>query len=54
MYQGLLYLYKKTTFHKDGSMPHADVMNAIELLGKEVAPMVRQEVAKWEAENEDK
>ena len=32
-----------------GTMPHADVMNAIELLGKEVAPIVREEVAKWEA-----
>ncbi|PLT29563.1 LLM class flavin-dependent oxidoreductase [Peribacillus deserti] len=32
-----------------GSMPHADVMKAIELLGKEVAPIVREEVAGWEA-----
>ncbi|MGE6486707.1 LLM class flavin-dependent oxidoreductase [Paenisporosarcina sp. NPDC076898] len=32
-----------------GTMPHADVMNAIELLGKEVAPIVREEVSKWEA-----
>lgn len=32
-----------------GTMPHADVMNAIELLGTEVAPRVREEVAKWEA-----
>lgn len=32
-----------------GSMPHEDVMKAIELLGKEVAPIVRDEVAKWEA-----
>lgn len=31
-----------------GSMPHEDVMRAIELLGKKVAPMVRSEVAKWE------
>jgi probable LLM family oxidoreductase len=31
-----------------GSMPHDDVMRAIELLGKEVAPIVRSEVAKWE------
>jgi probable LLM family oxidoreductase len=31
-----------------GSMPHANVMNAIELLGKEVAPIVREEIAKWE------
>ncbi|WP_249869036.1 LLM class flavin-dependent oxidoreductase [Oceanobacillus saliphilus] len=31
-----------------GSMPHKDVMKSIELLGKEVAPIVRAEVAKWE------
>ncbi|MCE4047589.1 LLM class flavin-dependent oxidoreductase [Bacillus sp. Au-Bac7] len=31
-----------------GSMPHEDVMKAIELLGKEVAPIVRKEVADWE------
>jgi probable LLM family oxidoreductase len=35
-----------------GTMPHEDVMKAIELLGKEVAPTVREEVAKWESENE--
>lgn len=35
-----------------GSMPHANVMKAIELLGKEVAPIVRAEVARWEAEGE--
>ncbi|MEH7382692.1 LLM class flavin-dependent oxidoreductase [Bacillus sp. JJ1533] len=34
-----------------GTMPHEDVMRSIELLGKEVAPRVREEVAKWEAEN---
>ena len=33
-----------------GTMPHEDVMKAIELLGKEVAPRVKEEVAKWEAE----
>jgi len=32
-----------------GSMPHEDVMKAIELLGREVAPIVKEEVAKWEA-----
>jgi probable LLM family oxidoreductase len=32
-----------------GSMPHENVMNAIKLLGTEVAPRVREEVAKWEA-----
>lgn len=37
-----------------GSMPHDDVMRAIELLGTEVAPRVREEVAKWEAENGEK
>ncbi|CAM5222645.1 putative LLM family oxidoreductase OS=Ureibacillus acetophenoni OX=614649 GN=SAMN05877842_108133 PE=4 SV=1 [Ureibacillus acetophenoni] len=37
-----------------GSMPHEDVMRSIELLGKEVAPIVREEVAKWEAENKTK
>ena len=36
-----------------GTMPHDDVMRAIELLGKEVAPMVREEVAKWEKENKE-
>lgn len=34
-----------------GSMPHKDVMRAIELLGKEVAPIVRAEVDRWEEEN---
>lgn len=32
-----------------GTMPHTDVMKAIELLGKEVVPIVREEIAKWEA-----
>ncbi|MDQ0228980.1 LLM class flavin-dependent oxidoreductase [Metabacillus malikii] len=36
-----------------GTMPHDDVMRAIELLGKEVAPLVREEVARWEAEQQD-
>ena len=31
-----------------GTMLHKDVMNAIELLGKEVAPMVREEIKQWE------
>jgi alkanesulfonate monooxygenase SsuD/methylene tetrahydromethanopterin reductase-like flavin-dependent oxidoreductase (luciferase family) len=35
-----------------GSMPHEDVMKAIELLGTEVAPRVREEVSRWEKENE--
>jgi hypothetical protein len=35
-------------------MPHEDVMKSIELLGKEVAPIVREEVEKWEKENEEK
>lgn len=33
-----------------GTMPHDDVMRAIELLGKEVAPMVREEISRWEEE----
>ena len=33
-----------------GSMPHEDVMEAIRLLGEEVAPIVREEIARWEAE----
>ncbi|MDT8863005.1 LLM class flavin-dependent oxidoreductase [Alkalihalobacillus sp. MEB130] len=37
-----------------GTMPHDDVMKAIELLGTEVAPKVREEVAKWELEREEK
>jgi probable LLM family oxidoreductase len=37
-----------------GSMPHDDVMKAIELLGKEVAPRVREEIARWENEAEEK
>lgn len=35
-----------------GTMPHADVMRSIELLGTEVAPRVREEVARWEAAGE--
>ncbi|WCM61313.1 LLM class flavin-dependent oxidoreductase [Paenibacillus polymyxa] len=34
-----------------GTMPHDDVMRAIELLGTEVAPRVREEVSKWESES---
>jgi probable LLM family oxidoreductase len=37
-----------------GTMPHDDVMKSIELLGKEVAPMVREELSKWESSNEGK
>lgn len=36
-----------------GSMPHAEVMRAIELLGTEVAPRVREEIVKWEAEKSE-
>lgn len=36
-----------------GTMPHDDVMKAIELFGKEVAPRVREEVGKWEKESGD-
>ncbi|WP_338472279.1 LLM class flavin-dependent oxidoreductase [Niallia sp. XMNu-256] len=35
-----------------GTMSHEDVMKSIELLGKEVAPIVREEVAKWESSQE--
>ncbi|EXX87829.1 luciferase [Paenibacillus darwinianus] len=37
-----------------GTMPHEDVMRAIELLGTEVAPRVREEIARWEAACETK
>ncbi|MEK4248738.1 LLM class flavin-dependent oxidoreductase [Paenibacillus sp. FSL W7-1287] len=33
-----------------GTMPHDQVMHGIELYGKVVAPIVREEVAKWEKE----
>lgn len=35
-----------------GSMPHHEVLKAIELLGKEVAPLVRAEIERWEAAGE--
>ncbi|MEJ3720441.1 LLM class flavin-dependent oxidoreductase [Paenibacillus polymyxa] len=34
-----------------GTMPHDDVIRAIELLGTEVAPRVREEISKWESES---
>ncbi|MHA6529658.1 Atu2307/SP_0267 family LLM class monooxygenase [Paenibacillus sp. BAC0078] len=34
-----------------GTMPHAQVMEAIRLLGTEVAPRVRAEVERWEQDN---
>lgn len=34
-----------------GTMAHNDVMEAIELLGKEVAPLVKKEISRWEAED---
>ena len=34
-----------------GSMPHEEVMRAIELLGTEVAPIVKAEIERWENEN---
>ncbi|MFD1177612.1 LLM class flavin-dependent oxidoreductase [Paenibacillus puldeungensis] len=37
-----------------GTMPHEDVMRSIELLGTEVAPRVREEIARWEAAGEPK
>jgi probable LLM family oxidoreductase len=36
-----------------GSMPHDDVLRTIELLGKEVAPRVHEEISRWEAEGEE-
>ncbi|MCK8486519.1 LLM class flavin-dependent oxidoreductase [Paenibacillus sp. MBLB2552] len=36
-----------------GTMPHEDVMRSIELLGTVVAPRVREEIARWEAEGGD-
>ncbi len=35
-----------------GSMPHEEVLKAIELLGTEVAPIVKTEIDRWEAETE--
>jgi probable LLM family oxidoreductase len=35
-----------------GTMPHEHVMRTIELLGKEVAPRVREEVSSWEGKSE--
>ncbi|QUG41698.1 LLM class flavin-dependent oxidoreductase [Psychrobacillus sp. INOP01] len=35
------------------TMPHDQVMKAIELLGTEVAPRVREEITKWETETEN-
>lgn len=37
-----------------GTMPHEEVMKAIELLGLEVAPRVREEISRWESEDEPK
>lgn len=54
----IIYMQKHLGFSRfflhlpAGSMPHEDVMKSIELLGKEVAPRVREEVAKWEADNQ--
>lgn len=36
-----------------GSMPHKDVLKAIELLGTEVAPIVKAEIDRWEEETEN-
>ncbi len=35
-----------------GSMPHHHVMKAIELLGTQASPIVREEIARWEAAGE--
>lgn len=34
------------------TMPHEQVMRAIELLGTEVAPRVREEITNWEADTQ--
>jgi probable LLM family oxidoreductase len=36
-----------------GSMPHDEVLRAIELLGTEVAPLVKAEIGRWEEETEN-
>ncbi len=36
-----------------GTMPHDEVMKAIELLGTKVAPIVRAEISRWEKEQVD-
>ncbi|WP_313800062.1 hypothetical protein [Cytobacillus sp.] len=36
------------------TMPYDQVIRVIELLGIEVAPRVREEIDKWEAETEGK
>ncbi|WP_090977008.1 LLM class flavin-dependent oxidoreductase [Paenibacillus sp. CF384] len=52
----IIYMHKKLGFTRFmmhmpvGTMPHEEVMRAIELLGTEVAPRVREEIARWEAE----
>lgn len=54
----IIYLRKKVGITRFmlhcplGTMPHVDVMRSIELLGTEVAPRVREEVARWEAAGE--
>ncbi|KRE59792.1 Atu2307/SP_0267 family LLM class monooxygenase [Paenibacillus sp. Soil750] len=52
----IIHMYKHLGFSRFflhlpvGTMPHEDVMKAIELLGTEVAPRVREEVARLDAE----
>ncbi|GIO44160.1 LLM class flavin-dependent oxidoreductase [Paenibacillus apis] len=54
----IIYLRKKVGITRFmlhcplGTMPHADVMRSIELLGAEVAPRVREEIVRWEAAGE--
>ncbi|NOU88796.1 LLM class flavin-dependent oxidoreductase [Paenibacillus sp. LMG 31460] len=55
----IIYMHKHLGFSRFflhlpvGTMPHEDVMKAIELLGTEVAPRVREEVARLDAEEEN-
>ncbi|CAN7669409.1 Atu2307/SP_0267 family LLM class monooxygenase [Paenibacillus sp. LjRoot56] len=52
----IIHMYKHLGFSRFflhlpvGTMPHEDVMKAIELLGTEVAPRVREEVARLDVE----
>ena len=47
LYQHALFGHTRFVMHPSvGTLPHAGVMRAIELLGTEVAPVVRAEVAR--------
>lgn len=52
----IIYLHKNVGIERFmlhvpvGSMPHEQVMHAIELLGTKVAPIVKAEIARWKTE----